>query len=267
VDTNLKGRIALVTGSSRGLGKAIAEALALEGTDVIINGRDREELNKTAIDIGLKSNTNIHNCCVDATKPEEIKKYFKSFFWLKKIDILVNNVGNIEKFGNFETLKDDDWLRSFDLTFMSAVRFTNACLPYLRKSDQPRIINIASMSGCQPSHLNPHYAAAKAGLLALTKNLANYLGCEGILVNAICPSTLTGGGWHKNIVDRAERQSITVEEAEALMRQEEMKKSTLGKIGELEDVANLVVFLASSKAKFLTGHCYYVDGGTARTIL
>lgn len=267
MDTNLKGRVALVTGSSRGLGKAIAEALALEGTDVIINGRNQKTLNKTAIEIGLKSNTNIHNCCVDATKPEEIKNFFKEIFWLNKLDILVNNVGNIEKFGNFENLEENDWLRSFDLTFMSAVRFINACLPFLRKSDQPRIINISSVSGCQPSHVNPHYAAVKAGILALTKNLANYLGKDQITVNAICPSTLTGGGWHQNIIDRAKRLGITAEETEKLMRIEEAKKSPLGKIGELRDAADLAVFLSSSKANFLTGHCYYVDGGIMRSIL
>lgn len=269
MDTNLKGRVALVTGSSRGLGKAIAEALAVEGADVIINGRNREILDKTALEIGLRLNSNIHNCWIDATKPDEVKNFFRETFWLKKVDILVNNVGNLEKFGSFEDLEEEDWLRSFDLTFMSAVRFIKACLPYLRKSNQARIINISSLSAHQPSFtgLNPHYGMAKAGLINLTKSLANDFGKYGITVNAICPSTLAGGGWDKNIIDRSKRDGITAVEAEKIMHQEESRKSPLGKIGELNDVANKVVYLSSSLSKFETGHCYNVDGGITRSTL
>jgi 3-oxoacyl-[acyl-carrier protein] reductase len=267
MDTDLKGRLALITGSSRGLGREIARSLAMEGADIIINGRNRSILNETAVKIGLQSETNIHNCCIDATDSEGIREYFRSNdFWMKKLDILVNNVGNAETFGKFEDLREEDWQRSFDLTFMSTVRFINASLPYLRKSDQPRIINIASIPAHQPGYFNPHYSIAKAALLNLTKHLANYLGKDGILVNAICPSTLAGGGWDQNIKDRATREGITIEESEAIMRQEENKKSPLGKMGELKDVADLVVFLSSSKAKFLTGHCYNVDGGITRSV-
>ena len=268
MDLGLKGRLALVTGSTRGLGKAIAEALAMEKADIIINGRNRETLNKTALEIGLKSNTDIYNCCIDTTKPEEIRNFFKESFWLKKIDVLVNNVGNIETFGKFEDLTEEDWQKSFDLTFMSAVRFIKASLPYLKKSDQARIINISSLSAHQPSFtgLNPHYGMAKAGMVNLTKNLAADFGRYGILVNTICPSTLAGGGWGQNIKDRAKRERITDEQAEELMRKEENRKSPLSKIGELKDVADLVVFLASANAKFLTGHCYNVDGGITRSV-
>ena len=157
-------------------------------------------------------------------------------------------------------------MRMYELGFMSTVRFTRESLPYLRHSDQARIINIASLSAHQPGIFNPHYSAAKAALLNLTKHLANYLGKDKITVNTVCPSTLDGGGWHQNIIDRARRQNITVEKAEQLMREEENKKSPLGKMGTLEDVANEVVFLASSKASFLTGHTYNVDGGITRSV-
>lgn len=266
--TGLKGRIALVTGSSQGLGKAIASALALEGADVIINGRDRETLNNTAMEIGFKSNTNIHNCLVDATNPEEIKKYFRdNSFWLKKLDILVNNVGNLEKFGNFFDLEDKDWMRSYELAFMSMVRFTRESIPLLKESPGASIINIGSLVAHQPGKFNHHYVAAKAAMLAVSKQLANELGEFGIRVNVVCPSTIKDGGWKRNVQDRAERMGVSVEEAEKSMENDAKLRSPLGKIGDADDVASMVVFLVSDKAKFLTGHCYNVDGGITRSIL
>lgn len=264
MDLGLKGRVALVTGSSRGLGKAIAEALAQEGASVIINGRNSAAVGNTAFEIGCKSSVYPHQFVCDVTNTKRIKELFDEK--ISKLDILVNNAGNLERFGSFEDLTEEDWQRSFDVTFMSAVRFINASLPYLRKSDQARIINISSLTAHEPGNFNPHYGIAKSGLLNLTKYLSKYLGKDKILVNAICPSTLAGGGWDENIKDRAKRDGITPEKAEKIMRQEENKKSPLGIMGELSNVADLVVYLASSRANFLTGHCYNVDGGITRSV-
>ena len=267
--TNLRKRIALVTGSSRGLGKAIAEALATEGADIIINGRWDKTVGNVAYEIEHKFNHSIHayQCICDVTNSNRIGEFFREKMpQIGRLDILVNNVGNIETFGRFEDLTEEDWQMSFDLTFMSAVRFIKGSLPYLKKSNQARIINIASLSAHQPSFtgLNPHYGMAKAGMVNLTKNLAADFGKYGITVNTVCPSTLAGGGWDQNVKDRAKREGITVKQAEKIMRQEENKKSPLGKMGELKDVAGLVVFLASANAGFLTGHCHNVDGGITR---
>jgi 3-oxoacyl-[acyl-carrier protein] reductase len=269
--TNLKGRVALVTGSSQGLGKAIAMALAQESADVIINGRWSKTVGATAYEIEHKNNHDIkaYQLACDATNPDKIIEAFsEKMSSIGHLDILVNNVGNITTFGKFEDLSDEDWQKSFDLSFMSTVRFTRVSLPYLKKSDQARIINISSLPAHQPGFtgLNPHYGVAKAGLVNLTKNLANDLGRYGITVNAVCPSTLSGGGWLENVKDRAKRQGISVEEAESIMRLEESNKSPLNKVGGLEDVANLVVYLSSHQANFLTGHCYNVDGGITRGI-
>lgn len=268
MDLNLKGRLALVTGSSRGLGKAIAMALAMEGADVIINGRNREKLNQTALEIGLKSNTNIHNCCVDTTKVDEINKFFEeNSRWLTKLDILVNNTGNLEKFGLFFDLKDEDWLKQYELTCLSVVRFSRIAYPYLKDSGHGRIINIGSLPAHQPGVANHHYAAAKAALLPLTKMMANQFAKDNILVNIICPSTLLGGGWVENVKRKAERDNISAIRAEEIMLKEESSKSPLGRIGQLDDVANLVTFLASDLANFMTGQCLNVDGGITRSIL
>lgn len=270
MDLGLKGRLTLVTGSTRGLGKAIAIALAQEGVEVIINGRHEESVSKTMKEISDKYRVQTWACPIDVMDSGAIKTFFQFGPIAAKgsLDILVNNVGNIETFGKFEDLTEEDWQRSFDLTFMSAVRFIKASLPYLKQSDQARIINISSLSAHQPSFtgLNPHYGMAKAGMVNLTKNLAADFGRYEILVNTICPSTLLGGGWDQNVKDRAKRERVSDEQAEEIMRQEESRKSPLGKMGELKDVADLVVFLASDRAKFLTGHCYNVDSGTTRSV-
>src|SRR3989344_3614930 len=240
MNLELKGRLALVTGSTRGLGKAIAMALAQEGAEVIINGRHEESVLKTMKEISNKHRVTTWACPVDVTDGEAIKTFFRlgSVAAKGRLDILVNNVGNIEKFGSFTELKDEDWLRCYDLTFMSAVRFIREALPFLTASGNGRIINISSLISRQPGNFFPHYAPAKAALNNLTKYLANNLGNRNILVNAICPSNVD---LENNIKNRSERDGISI-----------------------EDAANLVVYLSSDKANFLTGHIYNVDGGITK---
>lgn len=267
MDLGLRGRVALVTGSTRGLGRVIAEKLASEGVITLINGRNQQEARSVARQIQSKYKTQTGICSCNATDLQSIKSGIKgSMFFHEHIDILVNNIGNVEKFGGFTDLTDEDWHRCFDVTFMSVVRFTRESLPYLEKSEHGRIINISSLPSHQPGNYNHHYAASKAAVNVLTKQLASNLGSKRILVNAICPSTLEGGGWEQNIRDRAKRDNVTIEEARSRMRQEEERKSPLNKMGKLEDVANLVAYLASDLASFLTGHIYDVDGGITKGV-
>lgn len=263
MDLQLKNRVALVTGANHGIGKAIALELAREGGYVILCGRKIEALQSAIKEIWKYSDGTFYR--VDATRPEEIKNLF--CFLQGKIDILVNNVGGAEKFGNFFTLTDDDWIRAFQLNLMSVVRFTREAVPYLRKSDCPRIINISAANAKQPGKFNPHYIVAKAGLIALSKYLANEFAKDNILVNTVCPSTLKGGGWERNVKNRAEREGIREDLAEKLMEGEESKKTPLGRMGTPEDVARFVAFLASPLNNFATGTCINIDGGISRSIL
>mgnify|MGYP001615260787 FL=1 len=270
MDLGLEGRTALITGSSRGIGRAIALCLAKEGANVVICSRNRKELDDLETKIIDEHGVVVGSYEVDAANPESINTMFHEVKReIVSIDILVNNVGNLEKFGKFEDLEDRDWIRMYELGFMSAIRFIRATLPWLKKSNQASIINISSLSGHQPSFggFNPHYSTTKAGVINLTKNLANDFGRYGITVNTLCPSTLAGGGWDNNVVDRAKREGITKEKAEKIMRAEESEKSPLGKIGELNNIANKVLYLASSVARFETGNCYNIDGGITRSIL
>lgn len=265
MDLGLKGRLALVTGSTRGLGKEIAVALAREGVEIIINGRNEESVRKTMREISGEYQVQTWACPVDVTDDKAIKTFFLfgPVSVRGSLDILVNNVGNIKKFGSFAELEDEDWFRCYNLTFMSAVRFIREALPFLTRSGNGRIINISSLISHQPGKNFPHYAPAKAALNLLTKQLAGNLGNRKILVNAICPANVE---WEEMSKDRARKEKISVEKAWAIIKKEEEERSPIGRAGTPEDVADLVAYLASDRAKYLTGHIYNVDGGITRGI-
>ncbi|MDO8495039.1 MAG: SDR family oxidoreductase [bacterium] len=274
MDLKLKSRLTLVTGSSSGLGKAIASAFVAEGASVLICGRDIKKLRTTQEELVSLRGGLVNIGIVEVTNRNSIEKLFLSSHSLladyplvKKLDILVNNVGGAEKFGSFADLTDEDWERSLNLNFYSMLWFCEMALPFLKKSSAPRIVNISSVPAHQPGFYNPHYSAAKAAMLNYSKHLANVLAKDGILVNTVCPSTIQSGGWERNVLDRAQRDGVTASEAEQRMLDEEKKKSPLGKIGQPEDVANIVAFLASPLNQFITGQCIDVDGGITRSIL
>src|SRR3989344_3849838 len=267
MELTLTGKTALITGGSHGIGFAIAKAFAQAGAEAIIVGRTLETLLNAS---GVLRNIHgaIHGFECDVTDPQSVKSLFERVrCTVGKLDILVNNAGGAEKFGAFLDLADEDWRVAYDLNFMSMVYCSREAIPMLKQAAEPRIINISSVPAHQPGFFNPHYSAAKAAMLNLSKHLANVLAKDKILVNAICPSTLKGGVCERNVRDRAARDGIPIEAAEHSVETEEQKKSPLGFVGTPEDVASLVVFLASSHANFLTGQCYNVDGGITRSIL
>jgi 3-oxoacyl-[acyl-carrier protein] reductase len=265
MDLNLKGRLALVTGSTRGLGRTIAEVLAEEGAEVIITGRNKESLTKAVKEMKSKFPLRAWGYTVDATDTEAVGSLFRtSLIALRgKLDILVNNVGNIEKFGSFTELTDEDWFRCYNLTFMSAVRFTREALPFLKASGSGKIINISSIISHQPGSF-PQYSSSKAALNNLTKYLANNLAKDKILVNGICPSSLKSGAWGNIVRDKAKRENITFEEAEKIIEKRESEKSPIGRMGTHREIAEQVVMLASDKNSYMTGEIINVDGGSTR---
>jgi 3-oxoacyl-[acyl-carrier protein] reductase len=263
---DLQGRVALVTGASRGIGKAIAEAFAREGAELIICSSNAQHMATAKTDLealGAKVTT----YTLDATKPEEVRAMFTDVVSKRgSLDILVNNIGRVMEHAKFEELSDEQWLATWQLNFMTAVSFTRAALPFIKKSPAGRIINISSTAGRQPGNFNPHYGAAKSALETLTKYLANELAGQKILVNAIAPSTVNGGIWETHIADKSQRENVSLEEATRRMEDEVKKKTPLGEVGTPQDVAELAVFLASDRAKFITGSCISVDGGLIKFI-
>lgn len=262
----LAGRIALVTGGSRGIGRAIADMMARDGATVLVCGRNKKHLASAILSL-KKRNPSCRAYAVDVNSAEQITvmlgKVRRDF---GRLDILVNNIGGVRQFSDFNGLTDSDWQEVFDLNLMSMVRFSRAAFPLLRKSRYGRVINIGSVAGKRPGNFNPHYGAMKAAMIHLNKYLSNQWARYKILVNAICPATVKGGVWKRDVANKAQIQKLSLKEAERLMLEEVTAKSPLHEICTPEDIGNLAVFLASDKARFITGTCIMADGGTVNSI-
>ena len=267
MEMGLRGRTAIITGSSHGIGKAIAISLAKEGVKVAICARNPETLTAVQDEI-QRSGGEVVAISVDVTDPADVRKVVTRTIseYDNKIDILINNVGGAEKFGSFLELSDKDWHDSFELNVMPIIQFVRETLPWLRLSPAPRIINLSSISGIEPGFYNPHYTIMKAAIINLTKYLANQFAKDGILVNVVCPGPIFSNSWDRNVQRIADLQDISFDEAKKLVDNEEAAKIPLGWIGTGDDVASLVTFLASDQANWITGSCYSVDGGKLRSM-
>jgi 3-oxoacyl-[acyl-carrier protein] reductase len=262
MDLELKGKVAIVTGASKGIGKAVAVALAGEGCRVAICARDRESLGMAEKEIRNQGG-DVLSASVDMTRPEEIKRFIDlTADRFKTVHILVNNVGSVGNQAGFETLSDADWLMLFELNVMSAVRITKLCLPFMKQQRWGRIINIASESGVQPDDFMPHYNATKACLINLTKSLSKAYGRDNILVNSVSPAFIRTPLVEEMMSERAKMKGITMDDAISQFLRENRPNIVLGRPGTSEETASVVVFLASGKASFVTGSNYRVDGGS-----
>ena len=263
----LSGRVALVTGGSKGIGLEIAKAMVKQGAKVAVTGRSEGELPVAVEEVCGNNGDCIGIRIPDTGKQSVIALGFKyAERYLGKLDILVNNIGGVKQFAKFEDLSDEDWREVFEDNVMSAVRFSRVAFPLLRESKHGRVINIASAAGKRPGRFNPHYGAMKAAMIHLTKHLSNEWAKDGILVNAIAPHTVRGGVWDRDVANKARMDGTSAEEAERAMLSEVTAKSPLGKICLPQDVANLAVFLASDRAAFITGTCQMLDGGMVNSI-
>lgn len=261
MDLQLKDRVALVTGGSKGIGAAITRGLAGEGVRVVFCARPSRELNELAVDL-TASGLTVAAMEVDASKPVGIASLVEAVVakW-GALDILVNNMGGAPKTGSFEDLSDDDWLHSFEFNVMSVVRFTRAALPHLRRSELRRIINISSISGIQPGYYNPHYTTTKAAVVNLGKQLANSLAKDRILVNTVCPGPVHSDSWDRNVALVATARGISLKDAYDAIESAEAAKIPLGVVGEAEQVASAVALLASPLSAWTTGSCVHINGG------
>ena len=242
----LKNKIALITGAGRGIGRAIAIALAKEGAEVVINYNGSEErakeVKQTIEENGGKAS--IYKCNVSDFEACEtmIREIVKEHGHL---DILVNNAG-ITKDGLIMKMKEEDFDRVLNVNLKGTFNTIRHSARQMLKQRSGKIINISSVSGILGNVGQANYAASKAGVIGLTKTMARELGSRGITVNAIAPG----------FVD-TEMTEVLSEE----IRENACKQIILGRFGKPEDIANTAVFLASDKADYITGQVISVDGG------
>jgi 3-oxoacyl-[acyl-carrier protein] reductase len=239
---DLTGKNALVTGSTRGIGRAIADGLSESGARIAVVGRDlgRAEEAASAIGNGAKGfAADVSDTAAVTTLVADVEQAFGS------IDILVNNAG-ITRDNLVMRLKDDDWDAVQNANLRGAFAAIRAASRGMMKKRAGRIINIASIVGLIGNKGQANYAASKAGLIALTKSVAKELGSRNILVNAVAPGFI-----------ETEMTAAMTPEARAALGQQ----IALERLGSVEDVAAMVAFLASDLASYITGQVFVVDGG------
>ena len=239
---DLTGRVALVTGSTRGIGRAIATTLAGAGARVAVVGRERARAEEAASQIGGEARG--FSCDVSDTASvtalvEEVEKSFGS------LDILVNNAG-LTRDNLLMRIKDADWDAVLDANLRGAFVAIRAASRGMMKRRWGRIINIASIVGITGNKGQANYAASKAGLIALSKSVAKELGSRNILCNAVAPG----------FIDTDMTAAMTPEARAAMTAQ-----IPLERLGKPEDIAGMVAFLASERAAYITGQVFVVDGG------
>lgn len=261
MNLGLEKHVALVTGGSRGIGAGIVRCLAAEGMQVAVCARPSCALESLVSELQT-AGYSVMAVPADVMDGEQIEwAVAQTVSRWDRIDLLVNNVGGALRYGGFEELDDDDWTRAFEFNVMPVVRFVRAALPHLRRSMLRRIVNVSSISAVQPGLFNPHYALTKSAVVNLGKQLANAYAREGILVNTVCPGPVRSEAWEANIRSEADRTGEPLEQVRERFENREAAKVPLGRVGEPEDVAGAVAFLASRFSTWTSGSCFHVSGG------
>lgn len=254
MDLGLRDRRAIVTGGSKGLGRAIASELAAEGAHVSICARTAPELEATAAELRA-AGAIVHTAVCDVTDADASAGYVEAAAEaLGGLDIIVNNAGRAFP-GTFETLTDDDWNNDLQVKLFSMIRCARAALPWLRRSDQARIININAVLGRSPDPAFFATSVNRAACLSFTKTLALQLAPEGILVNSVNIGSVRTPQWANIAAKRAPDRPA--DEFFASMAGD----IPLGRFGEPEEVAGVVAFLAGARSGFITGASIDVGGG------
>lgn len=264
MDYQLRGRVALVNAASRGLGRAIAEALAAEGARLVISSRDNAAISQAARDIAAAHRAEVVPVAADvavAGAAEHLVDAAVDRFG--GLDILVNNSGGPPG-GTFTDFDDAAWQQAFDLLLLNVVRMVRAALPHLRASGAGRIINVASSSVKEPIPGLILSNSLRAAVAGLAKSLADELAPDQITVNTVLPGRILTDRLRGPFVESARQAGMDVDE---LARAEVAKEVPLGRVGEPSDLANLVAFLCSAPAAYLTGLAVAVDGGKIRAML
>jgi len=266
MDLQLNGKHAIVTGGSKGIGKGIAQSLAGEGCNVTICARTKEELERTADEL-RKFGTEILAVQADLTNEEDIEKVVsESAEKFGTIDILVNNAGTIGRSGTFEGTPLDEWRSLFELNLFAVVSITQKVIPYMKKQEWGRIINISSENGTQPYPDMIHYSASKGALDNFSKSLSKQYAGSNILVNTVSPAFIMTPLVSDMMEQAADEQEISKEQAIATFLESNRPHIELKRPGTIDEVGPLVAFLASNQASFINGSNYRVDGGSVASV-
>ncbi len=252
MDLGLRGKVAVVTGGTEGIGRATALKLAQEGAKVAICARRQELLDQTAAEIG-KTGAEVLAVAADMSKPADIERFMKAVIErFGRLDILVNNAGTSAR-GKFLEVDDAAWSADLELKLFGAIRCTRLAVPHMKKQGGGRIVNITISSAKQPGAQSMPTSVSRAAGLALTKALSKEFAADNILVNTICIGKIKSGQHERNIM----KKGLDANEYYA----QTAKEIPLGRVGEPGEVANVIAFLVSDAASYVTGSSINLDGG------
>lgn len=262
MDLRLNGKLAVVTGSTQGIGRAIAVALAAENATVVINGRTRDKAEQVAREIPGPGKA--YGVAADLSDAEGVRHLIEGAQRIAPIDILVNNFGIFEP-KTFEDLTDEDWLRFFNLNVLSAIRCSRSVLPGMRERGWGRILFISSESGINIPQEMIHYGMTKTALLSISRGLAKTLAGTNITVNALLPGPTWTEGVAEFVEKLAKKRGVSVEACKTEFFDTARPSSIIQRFATPEEVAHHAVYLCSLLAGATTGAAHRVDGGVVDT--
>ena len=263
MDLQLGGKIALVTGGSQGIGKGIARALAREGCDLAICARRREPLESAAAEIRAESGRKVFAVTADLTRREDAERFVASArAALGRVDILVNNAGSAPG-GILEVLDEAAWMQGLELKLMGYVRCLKAALPIMKAQGGGRVVNLIGNDGVKESYWEIVPGACNAAGQNLTKALAGQYGRFNISFVAVNPGPVRTERWAGLVAAMARDMNLPHADADRLAP----RSIPLGRIAEVEEVANLVAYLASPLAHFVNGSMIEIDGGQQKPLM
>jgi 3-oxoacyl-[acyl-carrier protein] reductase len=252
MEFGLRGKVAAVTGGSEGIGRATVLRLVAEGAKVALCARRKEVLDAFIAEL-KKQGGDVHGVIADAAKPGDMERFIEETVkHFGRVDIVVNNAGGTGQ-DPFDKVTDEAWQHDIDIKVFAHIRTARAAIPYMKKQGGGRVINLNMVAARQPAASTFPTTISRAAGLALVKALSKEYAADNILVNAVAVGKIKSMQQER----RAKRTGISVEEHYAKTG----KTIPLGRVGEAEEVANVIAFLASDAASYVTGCCIQVDGG------
>ena len=263
MDLGLKGKVAIVGGASKGLGRACAEVLAEEGVTVAVCSRTQADLEQTAAAIRGGTGAEVLAFAGDLDRLDTIRDLIAATVGrFGRLDILVNNSGG-PPLARAASATEEQWATAVQRSLLFFARMSREAIPHLKQRGGGRIINILASTVYQPIPNLALSGATRMGVVAFAKSLSDEVGRDGILVNNVCPGSILSERMLSNVTARAKELGISVEEGIA----QRAAETAVGRIGEPKEMAHLVAFLASDKASYITGTTILVDGGLVRSVL
>ena len=263
MNIDLSGKTALVTGSTSGIGHAIAKGLASAGAEVVVNGRTQAKVDAAVASITkAASNAKVHGIAADVSTAMGCESLIAA---LPDVDILVNNAGIFEP-KDFVDIPDEDWTRFFETNVMSGVRLSRAYLPGMLKRNWGRVIFISSKSALNIPKEMIHYGTTKTAQLAISRGLAEMTRGTAVTVNSVLPGPTMSEGVETFVKDLAKQNGESVEKAATKFVKQFRPTSLLQRFASVEEIANMVVYVASKQASATNGAALRVEGGIVQTI-